>query len=176
LVDEFSGPDSARLKEAVCASGDFNGRIFVLDRGDNSVKIFGINGQLGGRWDDVGIPYRIKIADSLAYILDRVGGTIKRYALDGRFVDDAIIPSLFDDITAFKPDGDHIWVADMGGTRLSRVILHGKLEEIKQDYCFMDVNFYFDKITAIEDHGLNCILVTDMGANYLIQLGYHIYL
>jgi len=110
--------------------------------------------------------------------LEKENDSIKKYNLDGSFSEEIIGPDQFRDITSFSPDKEYIWIVDLGGTRIIQVDTTGTIVEVKNDYCFMDVDFIFNKVVYIKagtffhDSGF---YIADYGANAIIDIRYVIY-
>ncbi len=165
-----AGIDSVRLINAISADINYLRQIFVVDAGDNSIKIYDHNGNFLNRWNDVGYPYRVKIFNGKVLILDNSIDSIKRYNFEGDYLDTAMGSYRFDDITAFIPVSDNeFWVADMGGERLLLISSGYVRYEIRSDYCFWDFTFQIKEIVAL-DHRYS-LRAVDREGNYVLKFG-----
>jgi hypothetical protein len=123
-------------------------------------------------------PFRIKIYDDYMFILERDNDSIKKYNFNGTFSKEIIRSNRFGDITSFSVYKEYIWIVDLGGTRITQVDTTGVIREVKNDFCFMDVYFNFNRVVFIEagtffhDSGF---YIADYGANYIIDIRYVIY-
>jgi hypothetical protein len=145
-----SGTQATRLINAVSISINFTGEIFIADAGDNSIKKYDSNGNFITRFS-ADPPKQINIYEDRLFVLSNIENTIKAYDFDGSEIPVEINLDNCQNIIAFDLfDTDSMVLADNGGTRVSIVNFSGELMEAKHDYCFMDVNFPFGKITNIE--------------------------
>lgn len=165
-----NGPDSERLINAIYGDVNHLRQIFIVDSGDNSIKVYDHNGNFIARWTDIGNPYRVKIFNGYALILDNVNNCIKRYDLEGNYLDTPLDGPGFDNITAFLPiDDNEFWVADMGGERLMLISNRTASHEIHSEYCFWDVTFYIYKIIALDYE--SALRAVDREGNYILEFG-----
>ena len=164
----FNGPDSTILMDAVDIDINYEKMIFIIDKGDNSVKTYNYDGIFISRWTNIGYPDRFKIYDGDIFILDKSDDSIKQYSLYGEYIQSLTNGYEFDDITAFTPpDEDGFWVSDLGGSRLTLISGGSRVAEFNGDYCYREVNFNFGLIYSL-DNG-NGFMVVDLGGNLLIR-------
>lgn len=173
-----SGADSTRLISAQSVDIDYDGTVYVTDSGDNSVKIYDCNGNFSYSWTNIGSPDRLKLFNNLIYIADFSENTITAYDRERQFRSQIIDPLFYSQMTAFAIDDGYVWVADLGGTRITRSPFSGDPEEVKYDFCYKDVIFTFEKVTnLVADEFLDNlqVIATDMNANCIADLRYVTY-
>lgn len=164
----FTGPPEENLIDATSCAIDIDGNSYIADRGDNSVKIFDIYGNFLTKWSNIGIPSRLKLFSNAMYILDSSADRIERYDMRGNYLGSQPGISQFSDITAFGfTYRDVIWIADMGGQRISELNISGQISEFKTGYCFNDVDYDFIDVFNIEGY-VGVFEVMDRDANRLL--------
>jgi hypothetical protein len=163
MVFGNSGPDSTRLISALAADLDFRRRIYVVDGGDNSIKVYDSFGNFISRWTDIGQPYKVQASDDKVWVLDRADDFIKIYNIDGEFIRNAIERGYFNNITTFfAANENEYWIADLGGERLTLYRDGQSLFKIHSDYCYMDAAFYIRKIVDLDwNYGINAVDIED---------------
>ncbi len=170
IVSEFgnTGPDSSRLINAIYAATDTFGNVYVLDSGDNSVKVYDLNGQFKSRFMAGTGPSSIVCWGDKLYVLDKSNDSIKEFYLDGRATGRVLSTSYLANITAFGICNGLFIVADQNGKRLTAISLSGNIYEVKTDYCFRDILFEFGEIINIncEPSGFS---VVDYDNNFIVN-------
>ncbi len=147
-----TGPDSVRLIDAIDLDIDHLQKIYIIDRGDYSIKIFNKEGAFISKISNIGIPKRFKIYDEMIWLLDGADNSIKQYSMDGLYLGQVISGDYFEDIVAFKPYYSSIWLSDMGGSRIIYKNIHGNIvAEFQGHFCFKDAIFNIDKIVDLAD-------------------------
>jgi hypothetical protein len=160
-----TGPDSERLIDAVDLDIDHYQQIYIVDRGDNSIKIFNKEGVFLSRLSNIGSPKRFKIYYEMLWLLDDTDNSIKQYSMDGSYLGLVISGDYFEDIVAFKPYSSSIWLSDMGGSRIIYKYIHGDIEaEFQGHFCFNDAIININKIVDLTD-GISAV---DMENNQIV--------
>jgi hypothetical protein len=151
LLFSFGSDNSSNenLQKAVSLDVDFSGNLYIADAVDSTVKVYDGTGLFVAQWPIMGLPEFLKIYDGSIYILSQNEGKIKKFNLNGVFLN--YYNSLpLRGVTAFGfADKDVYWIADEGGTRLTRYKAPSIVLEMKDDYCFKGTNYGFQKITGI---------------------------
>ncbi len=73
-----------RLKGNTGVALDSDGKIYVLNTGDNQVKYYSPNGRYIASLPDVGNPASLSVAEDGVYIADNTASTISKYDFDGK--------------------------------------------------------------------------------------------
>ena len=167
------GPDSILLVNAVSVDVNHLQQIYILDYGDNSIKIFDKFGNFLSKWTNIGIPEFLKIYNQKVWILDELDGSIRIYDFNGVYQDSIENRGQWSEITAFKPNDDNsIWISDLNGHRISLYSSGEIIYEFQRDFCYMDAIFEFGRIVSLEgSFGVTAIdiennLVIDFTENY----------
>lgn len=143
--------------------------IFVIDRGDNSIKKYDLNGQYLARWSNIGEPLHLKIYDGFVYILDQLSSTIKKYDYNGNYVATVLDDSFYLDISYFDiPLTNSFRIIDDNGSRISDYYSNGRISEIKTEYCLDNNYFQFGRLVST-DNGFYAFYIVDCENNDIIK-------
>lgn len=165
-----SGNADERLINAVSADINYLGHTYVLDTGDGSMKIYDYQGNFISRWDNINSPRQIKLYYGNIYILTEDGNRIEVYNGVGSLIGYAFENNSFQNINCFAiQDSGYYWVADLNGTRITRIDGRGNVLEEKSEYCFMDISLTFGKIIHLSSaYGID---VLDFENNNIVDFG-----
>jgi hypothetical protein len=165
-----SGNTGECLIDARMADMDYEGNIYILDRGDNSLKKYDINGVFLQQWTFIGTPKFIDLFADDLYILDDSTDRIDKYNSIGAFKETIIDDPVLNDVTAFRIDKDgEVWVIDNNGKRIIKAFWgnHLSLIETKTDYCYEDRTFDFQELVWV-DPGFRSFVTLDKGSQYIL--------
>ncbi len=84
-ADDDPMKEQARLQRPVDVAIDYRGRIFVVDSGDKSVKIYDQTGEYLGRLPELAKPVGITIASDGIYVADGGSYSVKKFGFDLAF-------------------------------------------------------------------------------------------
>lgn len=85
LAEDDLRRQEARLREPVDLGVDFRGNIYVVDQGDNTVKIFSQTGEYLGKLPDLIKPVSVAVANDGVYVADGESYSVKKFDFDHAF-------------------------------------------------------------------------------------------
>lgn len=149
IIREFGdfGPDSTLLINALDVAISYERQIYIIDGGDNSIKIYDSYGNYISKWSCIGIPNRLKILDNYFFVLDKLEDSVRQLDIDGNYIKTITEGLQFYNIVAFIPPYENeFWIADLGGKRLTLISEGTRLVEFDGNFCYMDAIFDFGLI------------------------------
>lgn len=132
------GEDDNTLREPLSVSETADGRVFVADAGDKSIKVFDGEGKFKYKFSSLGsqgqmaTPVGVAVDGTAVYVTDSTNNQIYKFDLDGNFAGSLISPQTKAQLTAVSPVGikiahNNVYFTDILYHRIVQTDLSGNL-------------------------------------------------